>query len=135
MQTNTQPTEGKDPQQTKDESSLDGATCSSSDRIASVFQIPADTVKDALTKSERPIEELAVELDDAKAEIAKLHAYIRKYRLALNRIASPKNWGVNEGYHVEIAKRALVIGGEPNVTLPDGASMFQTNDTTTQVGP
>jgi len=104
------------------------ATCSSSDRIASVFQIPADTVKDALTKSERPIEELAVELDHAKAEIAKLHAYIRKYRLALNRIASPRNWGVNEGYHVEIAKRALVICGEPDVTLPDGASISETND-------
>lgn len=36
MQTNTQSTEGKDPQQTTGESSLDGAACSPSDTIAFV---------------------------------------------------------------------------------------------------
>ena len=65
-------------------------------------------------------DDLLCEVDQMQAEIAKLRADCRKYRLALNRVASPKNWGVHEGYHVEIARRALLIGGKCD-PLPDGA--------------
>lgn len=67
-------------------------------------------------------DDLVCEADQMQAEIAKLRADCRKYRLALNRVASPKNWGVHAGHHVEIARRALLIG-EKCEPLPDGALM------------
>lgn len=52
-----------------------------------------------------------------------------KYRIALNRIAHAKSWGIREGYHIEIATRALVIG-EVVSALPDGAAIITENKTT-----
>lgn len=131
MQTENNTTKPENEPQQEAGEGCPAATCSALDRLADILGMPSEHVREAareIRNERHAIEELAVELSHAKAKIQTLHAYIRKYRLALNRIASPRNWGVNEGYHVEIAKRALVIGGSPNVTLPDGASIFEPND-------
>jgi hypothetical protein len=53
---------------------------------------------------------LETECVDLRVEVADLHQECKKYRLALNRIAHPKEYGLDDGHHNEIAKRALVIG-------------------------
>lgn len=55
-----------------------------------------------------------------RREIARLHVECRDYRVALNRVAWPASWGVNPGYHREIARRVLIIGDRIN-ELPPGA--------------
>lgn len=67
-------------------------------------------------------EELLCEIDYLVRKNAKLNDDCRKYRVALNRIAKPETWGINPGFHTEIAKRALVIGVNVD-PLPDGAKI------------
>lgn len=50
-----------------------------------------------------------------------LHFECQKYRVALNRIAHPESWSINEGFEKEIARRALVIGMKVE-ELPEGAA-------------
>jgi hypothetical protein len=57
-------------------------------------------------------------------EKVKLHAECQKYRVALNRVAHLETWGVNSGHHVEIARRALVIGMKVD-PLPEAAKISQ----------
>lgn len=71
-------------------------------------------------------EDLRGEVAHLMTEKVKLHAECQKYRVALNRVASPKTWGVNPGYHVEIASRALVIGMKAD-PLPEAAKISQPN--------
>jgi hypothetical protein len=60
-------------------------------------------------------------------EKVKLHAECQKYRVALNRVAHPATWGVNPGHHVEIARRALVIGMSVD-PLPESAKIIPPNN-------
>lgn len=71
-------------------------------------------------------EELCREVAHLMTEKVKLHAECQKYRVALNRVANPETWGANPGHHVEIARRALVIGIKVD-PLPDAAKINQLN--------
>jgi hypothetical protein len=60
-----------------------------------------------------PMEEtgdLAIEAWNKPRRLQEAFADIQKYRLALNRIAHPKQYNINPGFEREIARRALVIG-------------------------
>lgn len=78
-------------------------------------------MSDTLTPSDAANEELASLYDLERAQNAALHAHVRRYRLALNLIAHPKTWRIREGFHVEIATRALLIGGEHDDLIPEEA--------------
>jgi hypothetical protein len=71
-------------------------------------------------------EELRREVAHLMTKRVKLHAECQKYRVALNRVAHPETWGVNPGHHVEIARRALVIGMKVD-PLPESAKISQPN--------
>ena len=53
-------------------------------------------------------------------DISRLHQECKKYRVALNQIAHPETWGINRGYHEEIARRVLLLGITVEL-LPEGA--------------
>jgi len=72
-------------------------------------------------------EELRREVAHLMTEKVKLHAECQKYRVALNRVAHPATWGVNPGHHVEIARRALVIGMSVD-PLPESAKIIPPNN-------
>lgn len=71
-------------------------------------------------------EELRREVAHLMTEKVKLHTECQKYRVALNRVAHPETWGVNPGHHVEIARRALVIGMKVD-PLPEAAKISLPN--------
>lgn len=70
------------------------------------------------TEGHVPLREKIGKLED---EIISLHKECQKYRVALNRIAHPESWSINEGFEAEIARRALVIGMKVE-ELPEGAA-------------
>lgn len=72
-------------------------------------------------------EELEAEVKRLEGEVDKLNKECQKYRIALNRVARPSTWGIPEGYHAEIARRALVIGEEVD-PLPEGAKVQKEQD-------
>jgi hypothetical protein len=76
-------------------------------------------------KREAEMQQLADRSNKMVDEIKELHLELRRYRIALNRIAHPKSWGVNPGFHEEIARRALIIG-QPVAELPPGAAIVAT---------
>lgn len=62
------------------------------------------------------------EIARLRSKVDSLHLECRKYRIALNRVALPGLWGCKPGFHVEIAKRALLIGEEVD-PLPEEAKL------------
>jgi hypothetical protein len=62
------------------------------------------------------------EIARLQSKIDSLHLECRKYRIALNRVATPALWGCKPGFHAEIARRALLIGVEIE-PLPEEARL------------
>jgi hypothetical protein len=58
----------------------------------------------------KQIQSLENALEKEQKSNAHLKEEWRKYRLALNRIAHPQEYGIVPGFEREIARRALVIG-------------------------
>tara|TARA_R110000822_G_scaffold110654_1_gene240873 strand:+ start:1458 stop:1745 length:288 start_codon:yes stop_codon:yes gene_type:complete len=80
-----------------------------------------DWLESELENAKEEILSLTLELEAERARVEHLNKEWLKYRKALNRIAHPETYKVNGGYHMEIARTALVIGMDVD-ELPHGAS-------------
>lgn len=83
------------------------------------------TQAELIVKLQEQVEVVDALVNAKNEKIDQLHAECRKYRLALNRIAHPNSYQIIPGHEVEIASRALLIGGTAS-PVPEAAKASET---------